>query len=69
MYSPHYSLSSRTDGLEVLVPFENGEGGISNFHAVELVVHFALAHVVMLGDVRHINLFTEPLGEDERRRW
>lgn len=61
MYSPHYSLSPRTNGLEVLVPFQNREGGVSDFHAVELVVHFALAHVVMLGDVRHINLFTKTL--------
>lgn len=61
IYSPHYSLSPRTNGLEVLVPFQNREGGVSDLHAVELVVHFAFAHVVMLGDVRHINLFTKTL--------
>lgn len=65
-YSPHYSLSPRTDGLQILVAFENREGGISYFHAVELVVHFAFTHVVMLGNVRNINLFAKPLDVEKK---
>ena len=48
---PYDALGPRANGLEVLVALEDGEGRVSHLHAVELVVHFAFTHVVMLGDI------------------
>lgn len=66
-YLPNYSLSPRANRLQVLVALENGEGRVSYFHTVELVIYFAFAHVVMFGNVWHIHVFVESLSRRRRR--
>ena len=36
---PDYSLCSGADGLQILVAFEDGEGGVSHLHCVALGTH------------------------------
>lgn len=60
-YSPNYSLSPRANRFQVLVAFEDCEGRVTHFDAVELVVNFAFAHVVMFGNIWHIHLFPKSL--------